>query len=93
MQIKAKCKRSIFSEKQLNKAEDKEAFKKLLDEPHHCYFTEGEYYTFTIGPQVWESVNNFSEWHLFNVIRDFDTVADHFELKTLSKLGDGSTVC
>ncbi|MBA2175408.1 hypothetical protein H0266_10930 [Halobacillus locisalis] len=87
MQIKAKCKKSIMSTTpiQLNDAKNEEAFKKLLDEPHHCLFTEGEYYTFTIGPHVWESTNNFSDWHLFNVVRDFDTVADHFELKTLSQ--------
>ncbi|MCP3032839.1 hypothetical protein LF817_16050 [Halobacillus sp. A1] len=88
MKIKAKCKRSIISKKPLllNEAKNEEAFQKVLDAPHHCFFTEGEYYTFKIGPQVWESVNNFSEWHLFNVVRDFDMVADHFELKELSKI-------
>ncbi|WP_135328105.1 hypothetical protein [Halobacillus salinus] len=70
----------------LNDAKDEESMKKLLDEPHHCYFTKGEYYTFTIGPHVWESVNNFEDWHLFNVVTNFDLVADHFELKTLSKM-------
>ncbi|GGF29110.1 hypothetical protein GCM10010954_30290 [Halobacillus andaensis] len=88
MQFEAKCKRSIFSKNStlLNTAKDEKSLKKVLDSPHHCYFTEGEYYTFKVGEHVWESVNNFSDWHLFNVSRDFDLVADHFELKTLSKI-------
>ncbi|MFZ0371640.1 MAG: hypothetical protein WAM07_18755 [Halobacillus sp.] len=88
MQIEAKCKRSIFSQKpiRLNEAKNEESLQKLLDAPHHCYFTEGKYYTFTVHPQVWESTNNFSENQMFNVVRDFDRVADHFELQTLSKL-------
>ncbi|WP_431801564.1 hypothetical protein [Halobacillus andaensis] len=88
MQFEAKCKRSIFSKvpTSLNAAKDEESFKKVLDSPHHCLFTEGKYYTFKVGQHVWESVNNFSDWHLFNVSRDFDLLADHFELKTLSKI-------
>ncbi|WP_082233095.1 hypothetical protein [Halobacillus massiliensis] len=89
MQFEAKCKRSIISNiaKSLNEAVDEESFKKALDAPHHCFFTEGESYTFTVKDNnVWEGINNYSEKHLFHAGKNFDWVADHFELKTITKI-------
>ncbi|WP_173915317.1 hypothetical protein [Halobacillus sp. Marseille-Q1614] len=89
MQFEAKCKKCIMSSipKFIAEAADEESFRKALNAPHHCFFTEGNTYTFKVTDnQMWESINNFSEKHLFNAAKNFDWIADHFELKTLTKI-------